>query len=335
MKLRKLFTTSSLVLISNVVNAQVGTVYMCKPCPVGTHSNGTTECPKCQKGEYQDKVAQKTCNKCDAGKYQGSEGQASCNNCAAGTWAPVGSASCTNCLTTGVATCNPKTGYPTSCKPGYGFVPIESGSIDGSCGECPAGTYSEGGTMACTACHADEGTNRFMVKEAYGCNWLGFNCSYRWVEKQGDVCGSDTKQIITKYCQDPNNTLNTNNKANPTTYEGSNVQRNCSPGYGCSGNYCHACQNPYYSTGGISDCQYCSVGTSSSTSTAACPKGLGNNCSQTTYTTCSWSATACNCSGSSDKVTGTKTVGDSCLHFIVSDSGLMDAGSYTTPGACN
>ena len=107
MRLRNL----SIVSLAFIPTPALATTYVCEACPAGTWGDGTN-----------------------------------CNTCKAGTYAYAGASSCTSCLTTGVKSCDSKTGKATSCKSGFGLL------SSGSCARCSAGTYSPGGTSGCYSC---------------------------------------------------------------------------------------------------------------------------------------------------------------------------------------
>ena len=81
-----------------------------------------------------------------------------CQSCPAGTWSDGTLRECKNCLTTGVASCDPSTGKATSCKPGYGYS-------NGSCSACADREYSSG-TEACKAVTKQTGT----LQNLFGAN---------------------------------------------------------------------------------------------------------------------------------------------------------------------
>ncbi len=115
----------------------------CSLCPSGTYSGaGAGSCLLCSAGTFAAGTGNANCSNCSAGTYS-TTGSSSCVNCAAGTWAPVKSGSCTNCLSTGAATCDSKTGKVTSCIDGYEFS-------DGKCNTCATGKYFV--NKACVTC---------------------------------------------------------------------------------------------------------------------------------------------------------------------------------------
>ncbi|MBP3615950.1 MAG: hypothetical protein J6J27_03485 [Alphaproteobacteria bacterium] len=120
----------------------------------------------CRPGTY--KANSTTCTPCPAGKYSSSTDATSCSACPTGQWAVAGSKSCTSCLTTGVATCDSKTGKVLSCQTGYNLLNgacskpavtaascVAGQYFNGtSCVSCAAGKYSSAGASSCSACSA-------------------------------------------------------------------------------------------------------------------------------------------------------------------------------------
>ena len=272
MKLRNILTTSSLILISSGVNAQIKTVFMCKACPAGTYSNGKQEsCTPCDYGEYQENIASSSCNPCPAGKYQDTKGQASCKTCETGTWAPEKSKNCTNCLLTGVAACDSKTGKATSCKSGYGLT------SDGYCQRCAAGYYSEGGTMACTICPA----GKYSGAEASSCTLC----------PAGSYSSSAGSSSCTE-CKSPYYQPNKGQTSCP--YECDTTTPSCSYTYKC-GETCQLCPEVGE---GASECKpNCTPNTCSGTNYGTPNKWTKSSCTGRTNPSCPSSYTP---SGSTD-----------------------------------
>lgn len=269
MKLKNILGVSTLALLSNTVNAQISTVYMCKACPKGTYTDGKSEsCTSCEFGTYNPYEAQSSCSPCEAGKYQDKEGQASCNDCPPGTWAPLKSKNCTNCLLTGVATCDSKTGKATNCIGGYGLT------SDGYCQKCAAGYYSEGGTMACTACPIGTYSSSSGAASCSTCAATSYG------EWSGE-CGS-VKRSYTAYCTSTGSTSSTDKSSsgNETKDLGG-----CPGDLKCNYNHQCACEDHFVGNGGSIQRQ----GTSCVT---VCP---------TPYTPCSTSCIISSCDHETSK----------------------------------
>lgn len=132
MKIKNIVMTSSLILATQPAFANS---YICEACKAGTYSAGDG-CKTCESGTYSQAASKE------------------CTSCSAGSWAPAGSSSCTSCLSTGVKTCDSKTGKATGCQAGYGF-----NASTKTCTACGTGTVSAGGTSACTPCGAGQQPN--------------------------------------------------------------------------------------------------------------------------------------------------------------------------------
>ena len=190
MRLRNL----SIVSLVFIPTPALATTYVCEACPAGTWGDGTN-----------------------------------CNKCSTGTYAYAGASSCTNCLTSGVKSCDSTTGKATSCKGGFSFL------SSGACSQCSAGTYSSGGTTgSCYSCS----TGYYSSAGASSCS----SCSSTKYEAWSGNCGTVTRNV-TKYCTKAGSTSSTGNAS--TTTESKNMS--------CSGhNYCSAqtngtctsCSNP-------------------------------------------------------------------------------------------
>ena len=167
MRLRNL----SIVSLAFIPTPALATTYICEACPAGTWGDGTN-----------------------------------CNTCKAGTYAYAGASSCTNCLTTGVKSCDSKTGKATSCKSGFGLL------SSGACARCSAGTYSPGGTggcyscssgyysyagaSKCTACTNKPSNSSYTSNStSNSCSW---SCNSGYIKSGSQCCSTKTVYVYTK-----------------------------------------------------------------------------------------------------------------------------------------
>ncbi len=206
----------------------------CALCPAGTYSGaGAASCLSCSAGTYASGTGNATCSNCQAGTYS-TIGSASCSACSAGTWAPEKSGSCTNCLSTGAATCDSKTGKVTSCLTGYELS-------NGACKTCSAGKYySNGNCISCpgygtsvSACNPTTG-KATSCYPGYGlssencsqCQYGKFSaggtspcqqCTADQIIYKNASCGSNVSTTRRIYCQNYGSTYSTYNPQQVTT----------------------------------------------------------------------------------------------------------------------
>ena len=273
MKLRRILTTSSLMLISGAVYAQYDTVVMCRACPAGYKGGGDKQ----------------YCDGCGAGTYQPSAGQSSCIDITDGKNCSTGSANTdyTSCTSSIVLSCKKDDCSATSCKDGYYLSggkcyicpagsycknsvkntcsagTYSSGEGWSSCSNCSAGTYSGEGASSCTNCPAGKYSSSAGSSSCSTCS-------------AGTYSGAGASGCST---------------CSAGTYSGAGSS-SCTP---CTGNY-------YQPSAGQSSCSYCTTSTSGHSCTYSCQ----GSCAEYNYSTeCVQYGTIDGCSHSSNSNTGT------------------------------
>ena len=199
MKLKKILSTSSFILMSTPALAGLGdpydTVVMCRACPAGYVGNGSgTECTACAGGTYQNQTGQSSCITCNAGSWSSGKTMA-CQTCPAGTY---------------------------------------SGAKASGCSTCPAGTYSKAGASSCTQCSEGTYQNETGKTECKTCHANtkptsipGKNCGNYTVDITGYCQGTGSKGDMDKPAKIGETTINLGS-CSGHTYCSSNVCTNCS-----------------------------------------------------------------------------------------------------------
>ena len=242
MKLKKILSTSSLILISSAVYAQYDTIVMCRACPAGYSGNGGgTSCDACGKGTYQNESGKSSCKSVDPGY---------CSTGSANT-------SQTKCTSDIVLSCNPQTCAATSCKDGY--------YLNGTtCTICPAGyACSKNSKTPCgPGYYQPSGGQSSCIPVGDGyCSTGSANsartyCTHDTVPLE-DCSILPTAKKIACSLRNADTIFNSGFRGVTACNSTSCAATSCSAGYGLSNGKCSACTGKYYSAGGTASCSLC------------------------------------------------------------------------------